>query len=127
MNKVEMIGRLTKDVALSYTQNGKAVGRFTLAVPKKRKEDGANFIQCKAWGQMAELIERYIKKGHQCAIVGHIDTGSYEKDGHKIYTTEVVVDEVDFLEKKSDQMKIDPETSDIEHDSFQQIEQDIPY
>ena len=113
MNKVQIIGRTTKDIQLSYTQNQKAVGRFTVAVNRMKKEDGADFINCKVWGNRAEVMSKYIKKGHRVGISGRLETGSYEKDGHKVYTTEVVVDDFDFLEPKSDQTQEQPQTNDF--------------
>ena len=112
MNKVNLIGRTTKDIQLSYTQNQKAVGRFTVAVNRMKKEDGADFINCKVWGNRAEIMSKYIKKGHRVGISGRIETGSYEKDGHRVHTTEVVVDDFDFLEPK-DQTQEQPQTNDF--------------
>ena len=109
MNNVQLIGRLTKDIDLRYTQNDKAVGRFTLAVNRMRKEDGADFISCKVWNKRAEVMEKYIKKGHRVAITGRIETGSYERDGHTVYTTEIVVDDFEFLEQRHQQSEPDPD------------------
>ena len=98
MNKTQLLGRLTKDIDLRYTQNQTAIGRFTLAVPRIKKEDGSDFIACKVWGKRAETMEKFIKKGHKVCIAGRLETGAYEKDGHKVYTTEVVVEDFDFIE-----------------------------
>ena len=100
MNKTQLLGRLTKDIDLRYTQNQTALGRFTLAVPRMKKEDGSDFIQCKVWGKRAEVMEKYIKKGHKVCIEGRLEAGSYEKDGKKHYTTEVVVEDFDFIESR---------------------------
>ena len=105
MNKVVLIGRLTKDPELRYTGQGTPVARFTLAVNRRFKnkngENEADFINCIAWRHFAENISKYFNKGSQIAISGSIQTGSYDnKDGNRVYTTEVVVEEFDFLEPK---------------------------
>lgn len=102
MNKVMLIGRITKDIELRHTQSGKATVNITLAINRRKKEDGtqeADFISCQAWAQRAEIISKYVKKGDKLGVFGRIETGSYEKDGKKVYTTTVVVDELEFLEK----------------------------
>lgn len=104
MNRCVIIGRLTKDAQLGYTSNSqKAVARFTLAVD--RIGEGADFIPCVAFGKQAENIERYVKQGHKLAVAGHIQTGSYEKDGAKVYTTDVIVDNAEFIEPKKTEVK----------------------
>lgn len=99
MNKVILIGRLTKDPEVNFIPtNGKAVVRFSLAVTRAYKKDEADFINCKAFGKTAETIANYITKGRQIALVGSIRTGSYEdKDGSKKYTTEVWVESFNFI------------------------------
>lgn len=99
MNKVVLIGRLTKDPDLRFgAGSGTAVVRFTVAVNRRKKEDGADFISCIAFGKTGETIAQYLTKGRQVAINGNIRTGSYEaKDGTKRYTTEVVVETFEFL------------------------------
>ena len=112
MNCVSLIGRLVRDPELRYAQNGTAICRFTLAVDRrmskqKRQEAQANnqqtadFIGCTAFGQTAELIANYHRKGSQIGVEGRIQTGSYEKEGRTIYTTDVVVDSFDFVESNS--------------------------
>ena len=102
LNKVVLIGRLTKDPDLRYTQSGIAVARFTLAVDRGFKnQDGekqADFIPITVWRGAAESCAKHLAKGRLVAVVGRIQTGSYEKDGQRHYTTEVVADEVRFLE-----------------------------
>lgn len=111
MNQVGLVGRLTRDPELRYTQGGTAYCRFTLAVDRglnkeKRKEAEANnqptadFISCQAWGKTAEIISQYVKKGHLFSISGTIQTGRYEKDGQTIYTTDVVVRSFDFIQAR---------------------------
>lgn len=106
MNKVILIGRLTRDPEIRYSQGAKPVttARYTLAVDRKFKQDGgqsADFINCVAFGKGAELAEKYLKQGLKISVVGRIQTGSYtNKDGQKVYTTDVVVEEQEFCERK---------------------------
>ena len=100
MNQVCLIGRLTKDVEERRTQNGTPVVSFTLAVDRRKKEDGADFIPCIAWDKAAETIARYVHKGDMFAVTGYIQTRSYEKDGRMNYVTEVVTTSFQFLERK---------------------------
>lgn len=99
MNKVILIGRLTKDPELSYAAgSGVAVARFTLAVTRPFKRDEADFINCVAFNKTAETIGQYLAKGRQIAVTGNIRTGSYDaKDGTKRYTTDVVVETFEFI------------------------------
>lgn len=109
MNKTVLIGRSTKDADVRYSQGDKpmAIARISLAVDRKFKQEGqptADFINCIAFGKTAEVIERYVVKGKKIAVVGRIQTGSYtNKDGQKVYTTDVVIDELEFCESKSNQ------------------------
>lgn len=98
MNKVILIGNLTKDVDLSFTAgSGMAVGRFTLAVNRMKKGE-SDFPNCVSFGKTAETIAQYFFKGSKIAIEGHIQTGSYDsKDGTKRYTTDVIVDRFEFV------------------------------
>lgn len=105
MNKVILMGRLTRDPDIRYTQgeNSTAVARYTLAVDRRRTgADGqreADFIGCVAFGRQAEFAERYLHQGTKIAITGRIQTGSYtNKDGQKVYTTDVIVEEQEFCE-----------------------------
>ena len=101
------MGRLTADPQVRYSQgdNATAVARYTLAVNRKFKKDGeptADFIPCVVFGRSAEFTEKYFRKGMQVAISGRIQTGSYtNKDGQKVYTTDVVVEEQEFAESKA--------------------------
>lgn len=99
MNKVVLIGRLTKDPELKYAQgNGTAVCRFTLAVPRQFKKDETDFINCVSFGKAAETINQYMTKGKQLAVTGSIRTGSYDaQDGTKRYTTDVAIDGFQFV------------------------------
>ena len=101
MNNVFLIGRTTKDPEIRYSQNNLAISRFTLAVDRASKEKETDFISCIAFDKTAELMEKYVPKGRKVAIQGHIQTGSYEaKDGHKVYTTDVIVERLEFCESK---------------------------
>lgn len=100
MNKVNLVGRITKDLTLKYTRDtNNAIVRFTLAV-NRRKKNEADFISCVAFGRTAELMAQYCHQGTRIGATGRIQTGSYEKDGAKHFTTDVVVEEMEFLESK---------------------------
>ena len=107
MNKTVLMGRLTADPQVRYSQgdNATAVARYTLAVNRKFKKDGgptADFIPCVVFGRSAEFTEKYFRKGMQVAVSGRIQTGSYtNKDGNKVYTTDIVVEEQEFAESKA--------------------------
>lgn len=107
MNKVILMGRLTRDPEVRYSagENATAVARYTLAVDRRFKRDGeatADFIQCVAFGRSAEFAEKYFRQGIKIAVTGRIQTGSYtNKDGMKVYTTDVVVEEQEFAESKN--------------------------
>ena len=104
MNKVILSGRLTRDAEVRTTNEGLAIARFTMAVDrgKKNGESQTDFIGCIAFGKTAELIEKYVNKGSKILVEGSWQTGSYEKDGKKVYTNDCVVNQVEFLEKKSE-------------------------
>lgn len=120
MNKVILIGRLTDnpDVRYSNKENeALAIARYRLAVD--RIGEGADFISCVAFGKQGEFAEKYLKKGTKVAIEGRIQTGSYEKDGKKVYTTDVVVERQEFCERKSSEpSKSDDEFLDVEEGSL---------
>lgn len=102
MNQVSLIGRIVRDPEVRYTTSGMANCKFTLAVSRgkdKNGNEGVDYPQCVAWGKQAEAMERYVKKGQQLGITGRIQTGSYERDGRKVYTTEVYCTSIEFLGK----------------------------
>jgi len=105
MNRVELIGRITRDPELRYTNSNIATCRFTLAVNRpfqsQNGEQGTDFINVVVWRKQAENVSKYVSKGSLVAVEGRIQTGSYEKDGQRVYTTDVVADSVQFLETKS--------------------------
>ena len=107
MNKVILMGRLTRDPEMRYAQNenGTAVARYTLAVDRRFKRDGeqdADFIGCVVFGKGAEFAEKYLSKGTKIVITGRIQTGSYtNNEGQKVYTTDVIIEEQEFAESKA--------------------------
>lgn len=126
MNKVALIGRLTRDPDVRYSQGGEpmAIARFTLAVDRRTKNRDADFISCVAFGKNGEFVEKYFHKGMKVAVIGRIQTGSYDnKDGHKVYTTDVVCEELDFCESKQKQ--------NVDADGFMnipdEIEEEMPF
>ena len=107
MNKVQLVGRLTRDPEIRYSQgeNATATARFSVAVNRRFKNAEGNydadFINCVAFGKSAEFVEKYFKKGMAIGLTGRIQTGNYtNKDGQKVYTTDVVVEETEFVESK---------------------------
>ena len=107
MNSVQLTGRLTRDPEVRYTDGGLSIARFTLAVNRRFKQEGgpdADFIRCVAFGKTAEFIEKYFTQGRKMDLNGRIQTGSYtNQDGQKIYTTDIVVENVEFGESKASQ------------------------
>lgn len=104
MNKVVLMGRLTRDPDIRYTQgeNSVAVARYTLAVDRRTKEKDADFISCVVFGRGAEFADKYLQQGTKVVICGRLQTGSYtNRDGQKVYTTDVVVEEQEFAESKN--------------------------
>ena len=146
MNKVILMGRLTRDPEVRYSQGAEplAIARFTLAVDRRGRRDAnndqsADFIQCVSFGKTAEFAEKYFRQGLKIAVTGRIQTGSYtNKDGNKVYTTEVVVEEQEFAESKSASesngvrpMSDRPAPSDASAEGFMSIpegiENDLPF
>ena len=107
MNKVILMGRLTRDPEVRYSagENATAIARYTLAVDRRYRRDGeatADFISCTVFGRGAEFAERYFHQGIKIAITGRIQTGSYtNRDGQRVYTTDVIVEEQEFAESKA--------------------------
>lgn len=135
MNKVEITGRIARPVDVRYGEtSGKMVVKFTLAVRRRFKQDGepdADFISCIAFGKTAEFIEKYGEKGVKLEVAGRIQTGSYsKKDGTKVYTTDILAEEVEFAESKASagdaeptQKRAKPEVTDS-GDGFMDIPDD---
>lgn len=120
MNSVTLTGRLASDPKMSYTTSQTAVCKFRIAVDRISKDKGADFIPITVFGKSAENCEKFLAKGRMVAINGRIQTGSYEKsDGTKVYTTDVIANNVEFLgggEKKEDQSAM-----------FEAIDADLPF
>ncbi len=137
MNKVILIGRLTRDVEMRYTQNSStAIANYTLAVNRPYKQNGeqeADFLRCTAFGKMAELAEKYLAKGMRVAVEGRIQTGSYtNRDGQKVYTTDIMVERQEFLEKRGSDSQSDAGTAgDYQADGYinipDGIDEDLPF
>ena len=142
MNKVFEIGRLTRDPEVKYSQgeNSTAIARFTLAVDRKFKKAGdtqeADFIGFVAFGKQAEFVEKYFKQGMKMVVVGRIQTGSFtNKDGVKVYTTDVVAEEIEFAESKGsgngNQQSSKPQPSSASGDGFMNIpdgiDEELPF
>ena len=115
MNKCLLTGRTTNDIVVRNTQSDKAVTNFTLAVD--RPKEGTDFINCVAWNKVADLLEKYVKKGDKLGVIGRIQARSYDdQNGKKVYVTEVVVDEIEFLQPKAKEEK--PEAKPEDYDMF---------
>lgn len=140
MNNVVLIGRLTRDPELRYTTSQMAVATFTLAIDrptKADKEKETDFPRIKAFGKTAENCEKYLAKGRMVAIQGSIQTGSYEdKDGKRVYTTDVIANRVEFLEWGDRPQGNAPANSGAQTsgfnagdvpDDFQALDEDVPF
>lgn len=110
VNNVTLMGRLTRDVEVKYTSAGVAVGKFSIAIERDYKKQGeekqTDFVPCVAYGKTAEFISSYFAKGNMIAVIGGIRTGSYtNKEGGKVYTTEVFVDKASFTGEKNQKLE----------------------
>ena len=116
MNKVILMGRLTRDPEIRYPQNPEAaaVGRFSLAVDRRFKRDGgpdADFFNCVCFGRQAEFAEKYLKKGIKMLITGRVENNNYtDRDGHKVYAVQIMVEEMEFAESKATGQKHNEQT-----------------
>ncbi|NCD13366.1 MAG: single-stranded DNA-binding protein [Epsilonproteobacteria bacterium] len=133
MNKTILIGRVSNEITLRYTQSGIAVANFNLAVNRRFAKEGeqqADFIQCVVWNKVAENIAKYLSKGSQVAVEGRIQTSSYEdKDGTKRYKTEVVAENVEFLntKKKEETNEAMEAAEDTFQAEFTDMDSEIPF
>ena len=131
MNKVILMGRLTRDPDVRYSsgENSLSIARYTLAVDRRFKRDGgqtADFINCVAFGSGAEFTEKYFRQGLKVVVTGRIQTGSYtNKDGHKVYTTEVIVEEQEFAESKRESQQGQQAPPKYDGDGFMNIPEGI--
>ena len=109
INRVVLTGRLVKALGIERTQTNRKYTRFTLAVQRRTQKDGqqeADFVNCIAWNNTAEIMYEHLSKGALIGIEGRLSTGSYEKNGEKVYTTDVVVENFHFLESKNKQQSV---------------------
>jgi len=134
MNVVVLMGRLTKDPETRYTQGEEpmAITRYTLAVDRRFKGEGdqtADFISCVCFRKAAEFAEKYFRQGMRVTVSGRIQTGSYtNKDGQKVYTTEVVVDNQEFADAKREEKKQDPEIPENDFAGVPEgLEEELPF
>lgn len=130
MNHVQLIGRLTKDPDVRYTESQMCIARYTLAVDRRGKDKGADFISCVAFGKSGEFAEKYLHRGTKIALTGRIQTGSYDGKNGKVYTTDIVVEEQEFCESKQTSQNADMKRED-ELDGFVnmpiEIEEELPF
>ena len=106
MNKVILVGRLTKEPETRYSNDGNCISSYTLAVDRKKKGE-ADFIRCKAFGKAGEFASKWFTKGLRVSVSGRLDTGSYtNKKGEKVYTTEVIVEEQEFAQSKNEATEV---------------------
>lgn len=127
MNNVNLIGRLVKDPETRYTQGEKptAITRYTIAVNRNFKKEGqptADFISCIAFGKNGEFVQNYFKKGMQIAISGRIQTGSYEKDDKKVYTTDIISEQHFFADSRKEENSNNVINDNVADDGFYPIE-----
>lgn len=124
MNSVQLIGRLTKDPEVRYAKDNMAVATFAVAIDRG-KDKGTDFPRVTVFGKQAENCEKYLHKGLLVGVQGRIQTGSYtNKNGDKVYTTDVIADRVEFLEWAKDK---EPKQPDQQQFGFQPIEENIPF
>lgn len=128
MNKVLLVGRMVRDPEIRYTNEGTSIAKFSIAVDRAVKKDSeqqtADFPSCVAFGKTAEFIEKYFRKGNRIGIVGRIQTGNYtDKDGKKIYTTDVVAENVEFVESRA-AASAEPAKKEVSND-FVQVPDDV--
>lgn len=132
INRVVLTGRLTKDVELRYISSNIAVAKFTLAVDRMFTQDngerGTDYIQVVCWRKQAENVSKFCGKGSLVGVDGRIQTGSYDdKDGKRVYTTEVIADSVSFLEKKPQDNGMYPEQDKRQRDYNKEDNSDLPF
>lgn len=130
MNVVVLMGRLTKDPSIRYTEDGKAIARYSLAVDRFKKGE-ADFLNCVAFGKNAEFTDKYFRKGMRVTVNGHLQTGSYtNREGQKVNTVDVIIDHQEFADGKGES-KPDGVYAPTDIDGFMQIpsgiEEELPF
>jgi single-strand DNA-binding protein len=124
-NKSILGGRLTSDMELKQTNNGIPVCQFTVAVTRKANREESDFINCVAWRQTAEFISKYFRKGSSICVTGAIQTRNWtDNNGNKRYATEVIVDEANFVDSKSETEKAEPAKNEP---AFEEVDGDLPF
>lgn len=131
MNSVQLIGRLTRDPQITYTEAGLTIARFSIAIDRGKDKDGndrgADFPGIVCFGKAAELVDKYVHKGRLVGVSGRIQTGKYDKDGTTVYTTDIVADRVEFLDRGKSGAE-DASTEEAPTDGFSKLtDEDIPF
>lgn len=132
MNNWCGVGRLVADPDVKYTNDGKTIAKFKVAIDRRFKKDEADFIPCTAFGKTAEIVEKYFRKGMKIGVNGSIQTGSYtNKDNQKVYTTEIAVDNIEFVESKQQGQQAQQEPQQAANDGFMNIpdgiDEELPF
>lgn len=131
MNSVSLIGRLVRDPDVRTTQSGTTVARFSIAIDSGFGDNKrTDFPSIVCFGKTAEICEKYLSKGSQVGVTGRLQTGSYEKDGTKVYTTDVIADRVEFLQRAKGQdnnQQSEYDNQQSEYDGFMRVDEDIPF
>jgi single-strand DNA-binding protein len=133
MNLVVLSGRITRDINIAYMANTQqtAVAKFTVALDRGKDKNGENrgadFPNCVAFGKTAENLEKFSGKGLRVQVTGHLQTGSYEKDGVKHYTTDVIADRVEFIDWKTAEGSSNATQQEAMPDNFEAIDEDVPF
>lgn len=135
MNIAMLIGRLTKDPDIKITERGMTIARFSVAVDRQPDKDGnkgTDFISCVAFGKTADVIQRFLGKGSKVGIEGRIQTGKYDRNGETVYTTDIIINRVEFLDSKESRSQTKPEPSkgnqeQYDMPDFETIDADIPF
>lgn len=135
MNSCQLVGRMVADPEIKFANNGNQFAKFRIAVDRRGKtENGptADFIPCTAFGKQAEFLDKYFKKGQRIGLTGHIQTGSYDdRDGKKVYTMELIVDSLEFVESKQSQNEQSKQAAPKADDGFMNIpdgiDEELPF
>ena len=128
MNKVIITGRLCRETELRTLPTGSITTDFTIAVDRRKKDAGADFIQCVAWGKTAEMLNQYVHKGEKVGVIGRLQVREYVKDGNKRYVTEVVAEEIEFMQIRRDYTETAEETVTANGDGLTPSnDEDLPF
>ena len=128
MNNCSLIGRLVREPDVRTTQSGTTVARFSIAIDSGFGDNKrTDFPSIVCFGKTAEICDKYLSKGSQVGVTGRLQTGSYEKDGTKFYTTDVIADRVEFLQRAKAQEDNQQSNKQSEYDGFMRVDEDIPF